>query len=485
MASNLRHHGYADVIIHDIEEGGIRTSVKEVVDSGVELVGIDAEYAVFSDLYLKYSAMIRELKPKALIVWGGVNAFQNLDLYLRSPYVDVVTIGESEETIVELAHYVEGTSTLEEIPGVAFRRGDRIIRTGLPRIHQNLDELPLDLEAFDWSPYIRRVGQDRVLFSYQTSRGCPFKCTFCYNSIYRRPYRAFSEERIISDLKFFKRKYNVNKVRLIDDLFFIRKERAIRLLKKLFAIGISIYAVDLRASQVSDDVLGVMEQTGCTKFYMGTESPHDEILKAIKKAITRRQIEKALLTVKRHPRLECETQFMFGLPYQSDKHVKDAIDTSLQWMSVVENLNISYVIYIPYPGTPLYNDVVKYSNGSPPIRTLNDLKKLGVSGYFPYMLDLRWTPHLSPDVRRKLKVLPIMSDVFLAIRRVYRSLRKYRSPPLVLARLVLWLLYVYYRKRLASMLLFRFWKIDLLIKNLLLSSLRRIRAFLKKSGNKS
>ncbi|MEW6047342.1 MAG: radical SAM protein [Bacillota bacterium] len=169
---------------------------------------------------------IRASCPEALIVWGGYHATMAPEDALSEPAVDVLVLGEGEKTFPELMDAFARGDSWQSIPGLAFRRDGRVVRTAPRPPIEDLDTLPMP----DWSLVERH--QDRyylnvmgVAGSVETSRGCPYDCSFCSVWVFNsRRYRTKSPDRVMAELERLPEAVQV--VAFVDDEFWVDGRRA-------------------------------------------------------------------------------------------------------------------------------------------------------------------------------------------------------------------------------------------------------------------
>ncbi len=120
---------------------------------------------------------VKAIDPEILTVIGGPHvtfcARQTLETF---PELDVVVLGEGEETLVDLTRTVDGARNLDPVNGIAYRVGSEVRTTAKRKVIKNLDALPVPAR------HLLPLGRYRALgmpISMTTSRGCPYKCIFC------------------------------------------------------------------------------------------------------------------------------------------------------------------------------------------------------------------------------------------------------------------------------------------------------------------
>ena len=183
----------------DQDIGNLSAKIQEI---GADIVG----FSLFSAMYPDFAKLTRRLKsesPETLVVWGGYHPTVAPEECLQA--TDIICIGEGEYPLWELYERVVQGRAYDDIANLWVRAGDQIRRNELRPLIQDLDDLPFfDYEgegkcyydAGQWyqgEPFMQSGGRGRYFRSHyiiQTSRGCPYGCAYCSNSIFRQVYQG-------------------------------------------------------------------------------------------------------------------------------------------------------------------------------------------------------------------------------------------------------------------------------------------------------
>jgi len=281
LISVLRNAGHRVFFIDNYLQPSDFLETDYLQENEIDYVGIYANTICFRDTL----RMVRQLehlrqtrKWKGRIIIGGPHAAVAPDMI--PDCVDYIVQGEGEQAICDI---VEGKVT------------DRIVK--YPRI-KNLDELPMPAwDYFVGLPYDWTVAlfDDKPVFTMNTSRGCPFKCTFCsVGSIWGNRYTCFGAERIVSDIEYLIEHYGAKGIYFREDNFTLNEQRLSRFCHLLIEKGIKIsWACESRVSNLSRDLVELMSSAGAKGFYFGVESGSQRILDFLQKGINVEQIENA------------------------------------------------------------------------------------------------------------------------------------------------------------------------------------------------
>ena len=244
----LRKADYEVEILHITPEE-VQESVKKIVEMSPLFVG----FSVFTgDAMRAHGEMCREIKRLSgiPIVWGNVHPSLLTEQCLNESYIDVVIIGEGEVTAVKLSRALEGYGSLSEVLGIGYKVNGEI-RINPPRpLITNLDHYPIDWSLIDVQKYISPAWEMKRVLPLVTSRGCPYRCTFCYNIKFnQRQWRSHSVDFVVTHINELKKRYKLDGIFYHDDNFFVNKKRAFEILRR---INLSYYA-ECRVELINDN----------------------------------------------------------------------------------------------------------------------------------------------------------------------------------------------------------------------------------------
>lgn len=292
-----------------------------------------------------------------LIILGGPAPSDLPREILERFPVDIIVVGEGEETTVELMHALESGRPLGEVAGLCYREDGEIRQTGARARIQNLDALPLPAyERIDFADY--PPGKAIIL----TARGCPYECSFCSaHSIWQRQITRKSPRRVVEEICSVRDR--ITGVEFHDDTFTMDPERVQTLLALMRAEGLSLeWVCNGRINLSTPALLGLMADHGCHEVFYGIESGSDRLLHRIRKNITseqgRRVVEQTAQIIGR-----VVTSYIWGYPFES-------LDDFFQTMLAVcrdaarREIRCQLGLLSPLPRSPLYQeyrDTIRFS----------------------------------------------------------------------------------------------------------------------------
>ena len=226
----------------------------------------------------------------APVVWGGVHPSLLPEQTLENENIDMVVQGEGEETFLELVQALEAGKHVGSVQGIWYKEGGDVKTTGV-RPFVDLNRLPpLSFDLIDMEKY-RRVMFGVPQQSFFTSRGCPYQCTFCFNTVFnRKRWRAMESDLVVRRIKDFSSRYGVKGVVFHDSNFFVDMDRSRRILRGILDenLGIVVSKMNIDPTvlvKMTPDDFALLERAGCRRFSAAVESGSERIRALIKKPV--------------------------------------------------------------------------------------------------------------------------------------------------------------------------------------------------------
>jgi len=401
LASYLDQKGVQVKII----DGARQSSYMELIEKELpdtDFVGISAMTTQLPSA-LKISKFVKKTNNIIPTIWGGFHPTLFPEPTASHRLVDIVVIGEGEETLLEIIKNNGGN--LESIKGIAFKKNGKVILTP-ERPLLNLENLP----APNWKLMPQEIVSNLSQVPIHTSRGCPHRCTFCVNVITKNHWRAKPVEQVINDIKNALTEACPGKNHIVfwDENFFVDENRVKVIFQKMIENNIKVYwSAGCRTSYfnndfINDELLNLMKKSGCELLSLGAESGSTRILEKIKKDTTPEQILYSAQQCVKHG-ISPIYSFMAGLPGEKWSDIKKTLRLIDRLTSVDRGVKIiGPQTFRPYPGSPLFEECV--SMGWHPPSSIEDWSK-SMSGELNY-LDSHELPWLkNPDVIESLDVV--------------------------------------------------------------------------------
>ena len=296
---------------------------------------------------------LTELKAAtgATVIAGGPHAsYFHRTVLAECPAIDVVVRHEFD---TKLAAVVSNLDRLETITGITYRHKGRIIDNGDGQMHGDLDQIPFpDRDTIPWHWYLEAWYSRRPFMNMMTSRGCPYRCTFCLwpQIMYGHKQRFRSIDNVMAEIRHLKSRYGVREINIDDGTFTTNKARVIDFCQRLRREKINLlWTCNGRVDNLDDEMLAEMKHSGCKMIRLGVESGSQQVLDQIRKGLTLEQISAGVKRVKKHG-IQALGGFMFGFPYDS----RQTIEETLAFAKKLSPDQVQFSINMCYPGTALY-----------------------------------------------------------------------------------------------------------------------------------
>jgi radical SAM superfamily enzyme YgiQ (UPF0313 family) len=367
----------------DIEDVPLEAVLREF---DPEVVGITANTTQISAAWR--DALLARSISGVPVVLGGPHPTSLPEESAAKPFVDVVIRSEGEATWLELLSlWEQGIAVLKKrksddgskanpdtplpahlvpsgISGISFQdeSGNVVSTPDRPPIPaKELDKMPLPawhlfkLDRYtNLQPTVDQV--DGLSLPILTSRGCPYRCSYC-SQIGPRRWRARSVESVVAEWRWLVQEQGAAEIGVLDDSFNIDRQRVLDICQRLVEEGLNqvpwIMINGIRANLADEQVLAAMKEAGCIRAAFGVESGNQEILNTVvDKQLTLEQV-RAAFSAARAVGMETIGFFIIGLPGETEATMDDTIRFACELDPVVANFSIA----TPFPGTTMYETV--------------------------------------------------------------------------------------------------------------------------------
>ncbi len=338
LAQVLINNGYS-VQVYDQCVTGLKNEelAKRVKQWDPKIIGFSmclSNYWTTSDLLKR----VKSGNPNAIIVAGNYIPTFYHDKLMAADDFDYCVFGEGEYIFLELVNKLlrHENKDFKDIKGIAYRENGIVKSTPRPEHIKNIDEIPIpDRKLVDFNYRLQRKSSAII-----TSRGCPYRCRFCYfNSIMGCKWRARSVKNIIEELKMLHDE-GYKEVVLGDSSFNMSMKRTRDLAVEVRKNGLNSmeFGGDLRTDRTNDELLRLMISMNFTKALFGIESGNQRILDYYQKDTT---IEKIKLAVKKANKARMDVIFGTFIVGAPDETPAEVINT----LKFANKLHLSFAAF--------------------------------------------------------------------------------------------------------------------------------------------
>jgi radical SAM superfamily enzyme YgiQ (UPF0313 family) len=349
---NLNEAIYAVPSVDDI--------VRQVLDAQPGLIAFSVQTMQYP-YARQISEAVKKAAPQLRQIIGGVHATLCLKDLIAEGYWDLIGFGECDETFPELVERLEGNQAFDDLANLAIRMADGSYKINPLAEYPDLARLPAeDYEIFDLD---HLLAKKNGWMSMLTSRGCPYRCSYCFNyelsGLYaaqgrpRREYlRRYPVERVISEIKELKARHpGMEMIIFDDDLFTLDTDWVTQFAEAYNLAGLTIpFVVNAHVQSFNEDCARALATTPCRIVKFGVEAGSDSLRRNfLKRYMTNDQIAAAFELCRKY-QLHSSAFLMVGMPGETAEQMFETIDLMVR----VRPGRMRWSLFYPFPGTLSY-----------------------------------------------------------------------------------------------------------------------------------
>lgn len=320
-------------------------------------IGFSCTTSSFIDA-LRIAKMAKEESPGIKSVFGGPHVSALGKKILETETIcDYLVIGEGEEVLENLINLK--SKNLHNIEGLVYRDSQGKVRfNGYRNQRLKLDDLPFPayekLEGFPSTYQLPIFNYPKTPnVSCISSRGCPYSCSYCDRSVFRKSFRYNSADYLYRHMKYLKDKFKIRHVNFYDDLFTFNRGRVEDFCLKMIENPLKMtFNCAVRAEHIDLKLLKKMKAAGCWMISLGIESGDKDLL-----VQHRQKADLDLLAAKireiKKARIRVKGLLMMGLPGETEETIKNSME--YVFSLPIDDFNLSK--FTPFPGSPIYEKI--------------------------------------------------------------------------------------------------------------------------------
>ncbi len=330
-----------------------------------DVVGVSCMFSIQHKIYPKVFAAVKKADPSIITIGGGPHVTVCSEEVLADDNCDYIISGEGENSFIDFLDALQGKKSFESVDGLGWQKDDK--KNINPKVNwiEDLDSLPfpayhlIGLEQYFGLEASHGIRHEERFAPVVTSRGCPAKCTFCSaNKMFGYKFRTRTPQNIMKELRFLKERYGVKEIMFEDDNVTANRKYAEELFTTMIKENIDLKwdtpnGVGLWT--LTEELLDLMQEAGCTRINFPIESGDQEVLKdIIKKPLDLKRV-KDLLKHCQKIKLDYGLFLVVGMPGETLENIWTSFKFSAEAGCFSPHISIA----TPYPGTELYEQCKK------------------------------------------------------------------------------------------------------------------------------
>jgi anaerobic magnesium-protoporphyrin IX monomethyl ester cyclase len=309
---------------------------------------------------IRISKYIKKIVPETKIIFGGVHVSALKERILQSyKIIDYLVVGEGEFTLCQLLN--AKTKELEKIENIVIRKENgEIIFTGYSKKLIDLDTLPFPAyEKLSGYPLSYKLP----IFNYPkvpnasciSSRGCPYSCSYCDRSVFRKSFRYNSAQYLYDHLKYLKDKFDIKHVNFYDDQFTFNRSRVEMFSQLMIEKPLKMtFNCAARAEHLDFELLQNMKAAGCWMISLGIETGDENLLAQHRQNPDLEMMKDKIHLIKKAG-IRVKGLLMMGLPGESEESIEKS--KAYVFSLPIDDFNLAK--FTPFPGSPVYSQIKK------------------------------------------------------------------------------------------------------------------------------
>ncbi|GAB4425123.1 MAG: radical SAM protein [Anaerolineae bacterium] len=389
LAGALLAHGYNVEIWDASVEADLEPLEAKLAREHFDVVGLSAPTPLIN---AAWEAAATAKRHGAVTILGGPHLTLRPHESMEKDMVDLVVRGEAEQTIVELVAALErqleidryrptGDTTQKprlfdpeagwgRIMGLSWRNLEGKVQHNLDRpLPDDIDAIPFPAHHMfkidrytNLNPLTDGLDMNARAYTIVTSRGCPYKCTYCSKPITGDTWRARSVDNVIAEWEWLVKELGATEIGITDDIWNLDRDRAKELCRGLIKANLNhvpwVTIHGMKVNNTDQELFSLMKQAGCKRVGFGVENGDDWMLRhVIKKGQTVDMVRHAFKYAKT-AKLQTMGFFIFGMPGETEDSMEKTIKLALELDPDLAH----FMMAAPFPGTAMWDQLVEHGH---------------------------------------------------------------------------------------------------------------------------
>ncbi|MFC4803616.1 B12-binding domain-containing radical SAM protein [Filifactor villosus] len=363
IAAYLRKHDFKAYVFSGRVEACKEVIRNEVENHKVPIIGF---YVAADNIRIVSHAIawVKKMFPRVITVVGGPQVMALDYEFFEATGNDFAIMGEGEIPVKRLLEcLIDNSFDIEKIPSL-IRRDDKerslIVNQTLDAVIEDLDTIPYP----SMEDSVSKKFRDGTTVGIITGRGCPYKCTFCYEGANAKNVRFRSIPNVMEEIDYiYKHNKRLRYINIYDDTFTIKKERVLEFCNEISKRGIKWFCEGHVSFVLKNpDVLQEMVNSGLTCIQFGIESGSNDVLKAYNKNTTFDMIADTIKICKKTGIHGITGNFIIGGALETRHSIEESKRLVKELIYSAKGIIELYVVYFaPYPNTEIVNNPGKFN----------------------------------------------------------------------------------------------------------------------------
>jgi len=388
LAGSLLAHGYHVDIYDSSVEADVESLDDRLAREHFDVVGLSAPTPLIN---AAWDAAAIAKRHGAITILGGPHLTLRPHESMEKEMVDLVVRGEAERTIVEIMAALEkqaeidrqlnGQNSVEpklfhpdagwgRILGLSWRNIEGKVQHNPDRLlSDDVDAIPFPAHHMfkidrytNLNPLTDGLDMNARAFTIVTSRGCPYKCTYCSKPITGDTWRGRSVDNVIAEWEWLVKDLGATEIGITDDIWNLDRDRAKALCRGLIKANLNhvpwVTIHGMKVNNTDQELFSLMKQAGCKRVGFGVENGDDWMLRnVIKKGQTVDMVRQAFKHAKK-ARLQTMGFFIFGMPGETEESMEKTIKLAMELDPDLAH----FMMAAPFPGTAMWEQLVEHGH---------------------------------------------------------------------------------------------------------------------------
>jgi len=328
-------------------------------DFDPDIVGMSAMTSEADNLH-EVANVIKQADPDIIAVAGGPYGTSSPELAIADTNIDILVLGEGEETYADIVSSLASGGDGKGIPGSLWRDNGDIIRGDERKPIADLDAIPfpawdmVDMDAYQNLGRAGNVKRNRYMGIF-TSRGCPYQCSYCHR-VFPKRFRPRSAGNILDEMQELVDRFGINDIEVYDDVFNYEMDRAKAVCHGIIERNLNLkisFPHGVRGDRLDRELTGLLARAGTTNIGIAVDTASPARQKELGRNLNIEKVRQAIEWAD-NDGITTFGYFMLGFPGETEEEMNETI-------RFAENSRLmfaSFFIVTPFPSTPLWEQTV-------------------------------------------------------------------------------------------------------------------------------